>query len=401
MLHELPLPPRGLWAHEALTTILSLASNGLIEVRGDTIRLHNPLVVSDTLKNVVVPEILRRPPAPLSGNDRRNIIWILTRNLCISSEPGTRSFLRDLGMAVARIISGEAMCPDALDPVMPLSILKIEYYEYTRRFGGRGPVSKRHGRAAMPALTQALALLGHAYTWFGRARAGDRSEDLHLNLVEKERVGSMNLYSAVHPVLYQYYTASHVQEYTSILQLMAAGSIAAKGISLAGLIDLDSMEIVGIGETGNRRSIISRDPLPIKSITLALSSLGDPAAYFRLYKSLVLSASGYRDSLKRMHGFTGRIEDARRTLAQVLASYSEYLVLYIYTRNNDFLYLAVRELYRASRIFSGKQVYLCLNPPCPGLKGETWIPVGEALSTLAYMTKELVYNEIETLGWHA
>jgi len=377
-LSEIPLPPRGLWSYEAITTLLGVASNGFIHVKEDRVILGNPEHVAGGLQKIVDTLYKMHVRPPLTRNDRRGPAARIAESLCISTDVNSPEYLRDVGKAVADLIRGERWCDRVFDSLSPISLLKLEYYEFQRSYG----VGSYYSRdIKIPALTQALGLLGHAYTLFGRVRTGDRLIELHLNLLYKDVTGVGDLYEGVYRVYNSYYRSRDPQTYTSILQLLAAVSIALALDRVKGIVDGDIVEIVNIASSGNRRNIAGRMIVPVKTVIEVLR-LVNIKEYSMYYKSLILAAAGHEGVLR-----SRRIEDLRMKLSRVMASYSESIILYSYTYNKDYIYDAVRVLYRLAHdrdVYGVKSTpVICIYPPCGD--GD-WIPLHSALKRLYHLT---------------
>ena len=390
VLNKIPVPFRGLWGYETVTTLLSVASNGDIEIKPYSVTLNNPLATAQGILEISRMLYESRIRVQLAGNDKqvkrgRGPAIKVADSLCITTDVNTPNYIKDLGEAIAGIISGEKKCDSIYEMIAPVSILKPEYYDFYRSYTIG---SYRSKNLKIPAITQGIGIIGHAYTWFATIRTGNRKQELHLNISNKEFTGVGELYRAVHSVYREYYRGRDPQPSTSILQLLAAGAIASSKQYTPGVVDY-GIEIVSIIPPGRRCDITGRNPIPIKSVLDVLEDV-DASKFYEYYKGLVFASVGYGGSLAARG-----IEDVRGELLRVMTVYSEYLVLYSYTLSRDYIYMAMRELYslaHESKVVEGVRgriPLICLNPPC-GNNGR-WLPLYRVLAELYELSSSIVW----------
>ena len=336
----IPLPPTGTWAWIASYTLLAVASDGNIRVEFDKVVLGEPPAnVASRLREIA--ERLREAP-PLTGNDRRKIFpQGILRGLCLGADAKTVR-VGDLLKGIADIIEDPQTCPQAFNPVDPVSLVKAEYYEFVRSYGGYSGV-KSSGTVKAPPIAQALALAGHVYTRIGFMENTSR----HLALAQAER-GVSELYNGVHDILTAYLGGQAPRYYTPILQLLAASKIASRAelsnVFLEAMNARDVFVTVTI-QGGKRFTVLSLEGLPVAELVLTLNEareLFPPSVFYRAYSSLALAGARARCRIEVPRKAKIKIDEAARKILSHLAEYSQLLVLYAATRQPDLAYAAAR-----------------------------------------------------------
>ncbi len=339
----IPVWARNTWGWMLAYTLLAVATDGWLGQDNKGVKLYNPLITMEKLQDMARRYDKRNPP--LIGNDKR-IFNRIANGLCLS--PGNTLTIGDLLRAVARAIQEPNSCKDAYEvPVNPLSIVKSEYYEYIRSYGGYSP-KKSTDIALAPPIYQALVLSGHTVTllyW-------ENNTSMHLTVADADSYhGLYTLYDKVHLILATY--LGQGREYstaTSLLQLLAASSIAGDRSVYQLLVDNDKKDVFWTGkwQRGRRTTVMATGQLPVAhlSVTLynALSEQDFNKVFMMAFRGLAYAGARVDGSCRlRVTGeMRGRESEIARKLTSLLEEYSQHLVLYAYTGNPIHIYAAAR-----------------------------------------------------------
>ena len=356
---HVPMPPAGTWAWNAAYTLLAIASDGWLATGSEEVILRRPPIeVADSLRELAKN---LKGALPLTGHDRRNVFPKILRGLCLGVDARGIT-IGDLLRSVADIIEDPRVCQNAFDPIEPVNIVKAEYYEFTRAFGGYGGVKSSSALMAPP-LTQALALAGHVYTRIGLSDGTSR----HLALSDAEE-GISELYHGVQRVLSAYLGGQASRFYMSVLQLLAASRIASR-IELSNLL-LTRMHARDVFLTaniqgGNRFTVLGLEKLPIAELVFMLREAEEEGefpiiVFHRAYTALALAGARARCSIKTLRGSRLKVDDAARKILSYLAEYSQLLVLYSITRQRDLAYAAARIARMAHQSGEMSRVRVCI-----------------------------------------
>ncbi len=326
----------GSWAWEAASTLLiyvvSRFRGSDISFEGDKacFKKTPPSKLAILLKNAIDESGVRKQKPPLRGKKDDNIFNKLSRAMCSGMNFNTVN-VGELVDQVANIIRNPGSCPTAYVPIVPLSIMKAEYYEFVRGYGGYYNWLARE-LVMVPAISQALALVGHVLTRI--------SKNKHL-LIKSTGKEVGEVYRGLKQTLSHYLAGKYSRPYSSVLNLLAAGRIA---IQTEKIQVADSYAIATL-QTGNTISVASVDRLPLGELVSKFNRIGRKSLkrFYYTYLSLATAAS-YQSRKYIIPPKGGRVNEIGSQLMSMLLEFSQSLEIMLLTGSLDYAYMSLRSV---------------------------------------------------------
>jgi len=369
----IPVPSwaRKTWGWLLAYTLLAVASDGWLELVDEGVKIYNPFITAEKLQDMAKRYEKRNPP--LIGNDK-NIFRKIVNGLCTraSNTPTVGTLLR----AVAHAIQEPDSCKEAYEwLVKPLSIVKSEYYEFVRSYGGYWS-KKSTDIALAPPIYQALVLSGHVVTML----YWEDNTSTHLTVANADSYpGLYTLYNTVHSTLATYLGGGRESSAsTSLLQLLAASSISGDRNLYQLLVDNDERDVFWTGklQIGKRATVMATGQLPVAPLSVvlykSLSVRGFNKLFMLAFRGLAYAGAMVDGSCRlRVAGeMRGKEFDVARKLTSLLEEYSQYLVLYTYTGEPLHAYAAARIARIAMQSREAQKSLICptycVNSSCRG-----------------------------------
>jgi hypothetical protein len=395
----IPLPPMNTWLGLAAYTLLveaaSLANADYVAVSYDegTTLLRVEGVLADDYAAAIAAMVREPPGNPCLGEGAggqphpclearqgaarlvrelpgfilrydRQYFEEVARALCWQGSPSDMS-IADLAGAVADAIRGKCPPASALSPTTPLLLARAEYYRFLRTLGGPTVTGQAYDAAKalrIPAIAQALGLLGHAWTGVyctrgatlhvaiapasgrpGRLVSGDTD---YFRALGRLSVSASRAWDGAPPT-----------RLSILLAAVAAACLRSQGIDLEG--DSLLMASLAYGQTVTLHWIRPLTAtVPVSVVLHALSMLA-PRSTGRLARRLYWAVDELLRTAARPEASRGKEQrDALRGLPGRLVEYSNALVQYAESswgtgvRPKGLAYMAARVAEGYSRVLA-------------------------------------------------
>lgn len=392
MIIPVPYWARNTWGWRLAYTLLAVASDGDLRQADEGIELYYPYITSKKLRETAGRYKERKPL--LIGHDKK-IFQKLVSGLCINNEKPTIGTLLE---AVARAIQDPGSCSEAYErQFKPLSLVKSEYYEFVRSYGGYSP-RKSTDVALAPPIYQALVLSGHAVTMLYR----EKDTSTHLTVADADAYhGLYTVYDKVHSSLATYLgRGTEPSTATSLLQLLAASSIAGDDNIYKTLADNNERDVFWTGklQVGKRATVMAASQLPVAHLAVTLHNALSKRSFNKVFATAFRSlafASARVDGSCRLHAtmeMKGKEVDIARKLGSMLEEYSQHLVLYAYTGDPIHAYAAARVAKIAQQSREAQKALICPTYCKAGSCQAEMEPASDKFSILAEAAVRLLVN---------